>query len=158
MTVKVNNDRDAAAKAFLAQAAKHGAAVDIVRGQEKLEPKAAIYPGSKMTPRAGDAARGRERARRTGRCVRPGCVMRPTRRSRMARTGERALSPKRSAGAFSSKADSRITSGSQERICSVETCGESAAMSWATLTPPASSSSGSCSRSRSRSCSRRRRP
>ncbi|WP_217166060.1 S1 family peptidase [Streptomyces sp. AC512_CC834] len=49
VTVKVNNDRGAAAEAFLARAAKHGAAVDIVRGQEKLEPKAAIHPGSKMT-------------------------------------------------------------------------------------------------------------
>lgn len=49
VTVRVNNDRTAAAKAFLAQAATHGAAVDIVRGQKELEPKAAIYPGSKMT-------------------------------------------------------------------------------------------------------------
>ncbi|MEW2068789.1 S1 family peptidase [Streptomyces sp. NPDC007346] len=49
VTVKVNNDRGAAAKAFLAQAAKHGSAVEIVRGEEKLEAKAAIYPGSKMT-------------------------------------------------------------------------------------------------------------
>lgn len=49
VTVKVNNDRGAAAKAFLAKAAKHGAAVKIVRGQEKLAPQAAIYPGSKMT-------------------------------------------------------------------------------------------------------------
>ncbi len=49
VTVKVADDRGAAAKAFLAAAAKHGAAVRIVRGQEKLEPKAAIYPGSKMT-------------------------------------------------------------------------------------------------------------
>ncbi|MFF9497271.1 S1 family peptidase [Streptomyces flaveolus] len=49
VTVKVNNDRGAAAKAFLAKAAEHGSAVQIVRGQEKLEAKAAIYPGSKMT-------------------------------------------------------------------------------------------------------------
>ncbi|WP_318216584.1 S1 family peptidase [Streptomyces sp. SCL15-6] len=49
VTVKVNNDRGAAAKAFLAKAAEHGSAVQIVRGQEKLETKAAIYPGSKMT-------------------------------------------------------------------------------------------------------------
>ncbi len=49
VTVKVNNERGAAAKAFLAKAAKHGAAVQILRGQEKVEPKAAIYPGSKMT-------------------------------------------------------------------------------------------------------------
>ncbi|MFE1500637.1 alpha-lytic protease prodomain-containing protein, partial [Streptomyces albidoflavus] len=49
VTVKVADDRGAAAKAFLARAAKHGAAVQIVRGQEKLEAKAAIYPGSKMT-------------------------------------------------------------------------------------------------------------
>ncbi|MFC9792360.1 S1 family peptidase [Streptomyces sp. NPDC127584] len=49
VTVKVADDRGAAAKAFLAKAARHGAAVQIVRGQEKLEPKAAIYPGSKMT-------------------------------------------------------------------------------------------------------------
>ncbi|WP_336317598.1 alpha-lytic protease prodomain-containing protein [Streptomyces lavendofoliae] len=49
VSVRVNNDRGAAAKAFLAKAAKHGAAVQIVRGQEKLAPQAAIYPGSKMT-------------------------------------------------------------------------------------------------------------
>ncbi|WP_411080769.1 S1 family peptidase [Streptomyces sp. cmx-18-6] len=49
VTVKVNDARGAAAKAFLAEAAKHGSAVEIVRGQEKLEAKAAIYPGSKMT-------------------------------------------------------------------------------------------------------------
>ncbi|MFC8305357.1 alpha-lytic protease prodomain-containing protein [Streptomyces olivaceus] len=49
VTVKVNNDRGAAAKAFLAKAAEHGSAVRIVRGEEKLEAKAAIYPGSKMT-------------------------------------------------------------------------------------------------------------
>lgn len=49
VTVKVNNERGAAAKAFLAAAAKHGAAVQIVRGQEELAPQAAIYPGSKMT-------------------------------------------------------------------------------------------------------------
>ncbi|MFI1222079.1 MULTISPECIES: S1 family peptidase [unclassified Streptomyces] len=49
VTVKVNSDRGAAARAFLAQAARHGSAVRIVRGQEKLEAKAAIYPGSKMT-------------------------------------------------------------------------------------------------------------
>lgn len=49
VTVKVNNERGAAAKAFIAKAARHGAAVKIERGQEKLEAKAAIYPGSKMT-------------------------------------------------------------------------------------------------------------
>ncbi|MET8665767.1 S1 family peptidase [Streptomyces tendae] len=49
VTVKVNNDRGAAAKAFLDKAAEHGSAVRIVRGEEKLEAKAAIYPGSKMT-------------------------------------------------------------------------------------------------------------
>ncbi|MBH5333377.1 S1 family peptidase [Streptomyces pactum] len=49
VTVKVNDDRGAAAKAFLAKAAEHGSAVRIVRGQEKLAPQAAIYPGSKMT-------------------------------------------------------------------------------------------------------------
>ncbi|MFI9121940.1 S1 family peptidase [Streptomyces bikiniensis] len=49
VTVKVNNDRGAAAKAFLAAAAKHGAAVQIVRGQQEFAPQAAIYPGSKMT-------------------------------------------------------------------------------------------------------------
>ncbi|WP_053648670.1 MULTISPECIES: S1 family peptidase [unclassified Streptomyces] len=49
VTVKVNDDRGAAAKAFLARAAQHGSAVEIVRGQEKLEAKAAVYPGSKMT-------------------------------------------------------------------------------------------------------------
>ncbi|MER5815653.1 alpha-lytic protease prodomain-containing protein [Streptomyces californicus] len=49
VTVKVNNERGAAAKAFIAKAARHGAAVRIERGQEKLEAKAAIYPGSKMT-------------------------------------------------------------------------------------------------------------
>ncbi|MGV9281869.1 alpha-lytic protease prodomain-containing protein [Streptomyces sp. NPDC003730] len=47
--VKVNNDRGAAAKAFLAKAAEHGSAVRIVRGEKKAEAKAAIYPGSKMT-------------------------------------------------------------------------------------------------------------
>ncbi|MFJ8923558.1 trypsin-like serine protease [Streptomyces sp. NPDC102415] len=49
VTIKVNNDRGAAVKAFLAKAAEHGSAVRIVRGEEKLEAKAAIYPGSKMT-------------------------------------------------------------------------------------------------------------
>ncbi|MFI7351051.1 S1 family peptidase [Streptomyces sp. NPDC049936] len=49
VTVKVNNDRGAAARAFLAEAAEHGSAVRIVRGEEKAEAKAAIYPGSKMT-------------------------------------------------------------------------------------------------------------
>ncbi|MFD5804241.1 S1 family peptidase [Streptomyces sp. NPDC127020] len=49
VTVKVNNDRGAAARAFLAKAAEHGSAVRIVRGEEKAEAKAAIYPGSKMT-------------------------------------------------------------------------------------------------------------
>ncbi|WP_445276320.1 S1 family peptidase [Streptomyces drozdowiczii] len=49
VTVKVNNDRGAAAKAFLAKAAGYGAAVEIVRGEDQLEAKAAIYPGSKMT-------------------------------------------------------------------------------------------------------------
>ncbi|WP_225634544.1 S1 family peptidase [Streptomyces solaniscabiei] len=49
VTVKVNNDRGAAAKAFLAKAAEHGSSVRIVRGEETLEAKAAIYPGSKMT-------------------------------------------------------------------------------------------------------------
>ncbi|OCC12920.1 S1 family peptidase [Streptomyces sp. PTY087I2] len=49
VTVKVNNERGAAAQAFLAKAAEHGSAVRIVRGEEKLEAKAAIYPGSKMT-------------------------------------------------------------------------------------------------------------
>ncbi|MFJ6316806.1 alpha-lytic protease prodomain-containing protein [Streptomyces californicus] len=49
VTVKVNNERGAAAKAFIAKAARHGVAVKIERGQEKLEAKAAIYPGSKMT-------------------------------------------------------------------------------------------------------------
>lgn len=49
VVVKVNSDRSAPAKAFLAAAAKHGSAVKIVRGEEKLAPQAAIYPGSKMT-------------------------------------------------------------------------------------------------------------
>ncbi len=49
VTVKVNNVRGAAARAFIAKAAAHGSAVRIERGQEKLEAKAAIYPGSKMT-------------------------------------------------------------------------------------------------------------
>ncbi|MEU6565561.1 S1 family peptidase [Streptomyces parvulus] len=49
VTVKVNNDRGAAARAFLAKAAEHGSAVRIVRGEEEAEAKAAIYPGSKMT-------------------------------------------------------------------------------------------------------------
>ncbi|MET9931385.1 MULTISPECIES: S1 family peptidase [unclassified Streptomyces] len=49
VTVKVNDDRGAAAKAFLAKAAQHGTAVRIVRGQKELAPQAAIYPGSKMT-------------------------------------------------------------------------------------------------------------
>ncbi|MFE1016713.1 S1 family peptidase [Streptomyces sp. NPDC058794] len=49
VTVKVNNDRGTSAKAFLAKAAEHGSAVRVVRGEEKLEVKAAIYPGSKMT-------------------------------------------------------------------------------------------------------------
>ncbi|MFF1379402.1 S1 family peptidase [Streptomyces sp. NPDC058308] len=49
VTVKVNSDRGAAAKAFLAKAATYGSAVTIVRGQEKSAPQAAIAPGSKMT-------------------------------------------------------------------------------------------------------------
>ncbi|MFF3645315.1 alpha-lytic protease prodomain-containing protein [Streptomyces sp. NPDC002564] len=49
VTVKVNNDRGAAAQAFLARAAEHGSAVRIVRDQDKVEAKSAIYPGSKMT-------------------------------------------------------------------------------------------------------------
>ncbi|MDT0430621.1 S1 family peptidase [Streptomyces salyersiae] len=49
VTVKVNNDRGAPAKAFLAKAASYGSAVAIVRGQEKPAAQAAIAPGSKMT-------------------------------------------------------------------------------------------------------------
>ncbi|MEV7192765.1 S1 family peptidase [Streptomyces sp. NPDC093510] len=49
VTVKVNSDRRAAAKAFLAKAATYGSAVRIVRDQEKRAPQAAIAPGSKMT-------------------------------------------------------------------------------------------------------------
>lgn len=49
VTVEVNSDRGAAAKAFLAEAAAYGSAVKIVRGQEKLSPQAVIYPGSRMT-------------------------------------------------------------------------------------------------------------
>ncbi|WP_055565830.1 S1 family peptidase [Streptomyces atriruber] len=49
VTVKVNSDRGAAAKAFLAEAATYGSAVKIVRDQEKRAPQAAISPGSKMT-------------------------------------------------------------------------------------------------------------
>ncbi|MEV7880302.1 S1 family peptidase [Streptomyces microflavus] len=49
VVVKVNSYRSAPAKAFLAAAAKHGSAVKVVRGQEKLAAQAAIYPGSKMT-------------------------------------------------------------------------------------------------------------
>ncbi|MFF8643996.1 S1 family peptidase [Streptomyces sp. NPDC015345] len=49
VTVKVNSDRGAPAKAFLAKAAKYGSAVRIVRGGERLAPQAAIAPGSKMT-------------------------------------------------------------------------------------------------------------
>ncbi|MEU6622513.1 S1 family peptidase [Streptomyces litmocidini] len=47
--VKVNDDRGAAAEAFLAAAAKHGSAVRIVRSQEKFAAQSTIYPGSKMT-------------------------------------------------------------------------------------------------------------
>ncbi|WP_157169397.1 S1 family peptidase [Streptomyces typhae] len=53
VVVKVNNSRGAGAKAFLAEAAKHGSAVKVVRNQEKLQPQAAIYPGSKMTINSG---------------------------------------------------------------------------------------------------------
>ncbi|MFH8370665.1 S1 family peptidase [Streptomyces sp. NPDC018031] len=49
VTVKVNDTQGAAAKAFLAEAAKHGDAVKVVRGEKPLAPQAAIYPGSKMT-------------------------------------------------------------------------------------------------------------
>ncbi|CAM5410227.1 S1 family peptidase OS=Streptomyces alboniger OX=132473 GN=CP975_24985 PE=3 SV=1 [Streptomyces alboniger] len=49
VTVEVNSGRGAAAKAFLAEAAKHGEAVKVVKGQEKLTPQAVIYPGSRMT-------------------------------------------------------------------------------------------------------------
>ncbi|MFI1677837.1 S1 family peptidase [Streptomyces sp. NPDC020607] len=49
VTVKVNSDRGAAAKAFLAKAATYGSAVKVVRDQEKRAPQAAIAPGSKMT-------------------------------------------------------------------------------------------------------------
>ncbi|WP_447034992.1 S1 family peptidase [Streptomyces sp. DSM 118878] len=47
--VEVNSGRGAATKAFLAEAAKHGKAVKVVKGQEKLTPQAVIYPGSRMT-------------------------------------------------------------------------------------------------------------
>ncbi|NEE56500.1 S1 family peptidase, partial [Streptomyces sp. SID8455] len=40
VVVKVNSDRSAPAKAFLAAAAKHGSAVKVVRGQEKLAAQA----------------------------------------------------------------------------------------------------------------------
>lgn len=49
VTVEVNSGRGAATKAFLAEAAKHGKAVKVVKGQEKLTPQAVIYPGSRMT-------------------------------------------------------------------------------------------------------------
>ncbi|MEU1146210.1 S1 family peptidase [Streptomyces sp. NPDC005863] len=49
VTVRVNSDRGAAAKAFLAKAAAYGSAVKVVRDQEKRAPQAAIAPGSKMT-------------------------------------------------------------------------------------------------------------
>ncbi|MFE6776474.1 S1 family peptidase [Streptomyces sp. NPDC057702] len=49
VTIKVNDDRGAAARAFLARAARHGAAVTVVRDQAALAPQAAISPGSKMT-------------------------------------------------------------------------------------------------------------
>ncbi|MEU6488737.1 S1 family peptidase [Streptomyces sp. NPDC046887] len=49
VTVEVNSDKGTAAKAFLAEAAKHGSAVKVVRGQEQLAPQAVIYPGSQMT-------------------------------------------------------------------------------------------------------------
>ncbi|MEU6062829.1 S1 family peptidase [Streptomyces sp. NPDC047097] len=49
VTVEVSSDKGAAAKAFLAEAAKHGSAVKVVRGQEELSPQAVIYPGSQMT-------------------------------------------------------------------------------------------------------------
>nr|WP_181160352.1 S1 family peptidase [Streptomyces solincola] len=49
VTVEVSSDKGAAARAFLAEAAKHGAAVKVVRGQEQLAPQAVIYPGSQMT-------------------------------------------------------------------------------------------------------------
>ncbi|MET8687119.1 S1 family peptidase [Streptomyces sp. NPDC004732] len=49
VTVKVNSERGAAAKAFLAKATAYGSAVKIVRDQEKSAPQAAISPGSKMT-------------------------------------------------------------------------------------------------------------
>ncbi|UQA91927.1 S1 family peptidase [Streptomyces halobius] len=49
VTVEVNSDRSAAARAFLKAAEAHGDAVRVVRGQEILSTQAAIDPGSQMT-------------------------------------------------------------------------------------------------------------
>ncbi|MEW9515411.1 S1 family peptidase [Streptomyces tubercidicus] len=49
VTVTVNSDKSAAARAFLKAAKIHGDAVRVVRSQENLSPQAAIAPGSEMT-------------------------------------------------------------------------------------------------------------
>ncbi|MFE6743004.1 S1 family peptidase [Streptomyces tubercidicus] len=49
VTVEVNSDKSAAARAFVKAAKAHGAAVSVVRGGQALAPQAVISPGSPMT-------------------------------------------------------------------------------------------------------------
>ncbi|TJZ54321.1 S1 family peptidase [Streptomyces piniterrae] len=49
VTVEVNSDKSAAARAFLKAAKAHGDAVRVVRGHGNVSPQSAIAPGSKMT-------------------------------------------------------------------------------------------------------------
>ncbi|WP_443076150.1 S1 family peptidase [Streptomyces sp. NBC_01716] len=49
VTVEVNSDGGAAARSFIKAASKHGDAVRVVRGQERLETQTVVPPGSRMT-------------------------------------------------------------------------------------------------------------
>ncbi|MFI6697333.1 S1 family peptidase [Streptomyces sp. NPDC050433] len=49
VTVEVSNDSGAAARSFIKAASKHGDAVRVIRGQERLETQAVVPPGSRMT-------------------------------------------------------------------------------------------------------------
>ncbi|MFD3485437.1 S1 family peptidase [Streptomyces sp. NPDC058665] len=49
VTVEVNSDSGAAARSFIKAASKHGDAVRVVRGQERLETQTVVPPGSRMT-------------------------------------------------------------------------------------------------------------
>ncbi|MEV8290203.1 MULTISPECIES: S1 family peptidase [Streptomyces] len=49
VTVEVSSDSGAAARSFIKAAGKHGDAVRVIRGQERLETQAVVPPGSRMT-------------------------------------------------------------------------------------------------------------